>query len=470
MIEVGKKTASLNKTTYRYSTRSNTGEKRLMKVIIVGATKTGFHIAQNLSNEGHSIVFIDNREEVLHQATNSLDVLTILGDGSSHRVLEEGGIKGSDFFTAVTNDDRVNILASLLAKVYGVPKVVVRISDPEHLDNPLLLKEKGLYTVYPEKVVADKIAQLIEVPFATLSEVFGEGRVRILKLEVKKGSALEGKKLGELERLSSWILIALSRGGKLTIPRGDTLIQAGDYVIGLGIKEALKELERLVGPPEPRTKRVVILGGGRIGYYLLKELSGRGIFLRLIETSSQRSLELAQELSHVLVFKGDGTSGEVLKEAGVEEADYFVALTRDDEINVLASLCAKNLGCKKVIILSRKRDYTPIVEKVGIDVAINPPLAAASEVMRYIRGEKVLSLSLLEEGKGEILEVLVKEDSKIAGKVLRDTAFPEEALIGAIVRKHNIIIPRGDTTILPNDRVIVLTLPQAIKKVEKLFG
>ena len=441
-----------------------------MKVIIVGATKTGFHIAQNLSNEGHSIVFIDNREEVLHQATNSLDVLTILGDGSSHRVLEEGGIKGSDFFTAVTNDDRVNIMASLLAKVYGVPKVVVRISDPEHLDNPLLLKEKGLYTVYPEKVVADKIAQLIELPFASLSEIFGEGRVQLLKLEVKKGSVLEGKKLSELERLSSWILIALLRGEKLTIPRGDTLIQTGDYVIGLGIKEALKELEGLVGSSEPRTKRVIILGGGRIGYYLLKELSGRGISLRLIETSPQRSLELAQELSHVLVFKGDGTSGEVLKEAGIEEADYFVALTGDDENNVLASLCAKNLGCKKVIILSRKRDYTPIVERVGIDVAISPPLAAASEVMRYIRGEKVLSLSLLEEGKAEILEVLVKEGSKIAGKTLRDSTFPEKALIGAIVRKHNIIIPRGDTTILPDDRVIVLTQPQAVKKVEKLFG
>ncbi len=441
-----------------------------MNVTIVGATKTGLCIAQSLSNEGHSIIFIDNREEVLHEVRNSLDVLTILGDGSSHRVLEEGGVKESDFFTAVTNDDRVNIMASLLAKTYGVPKVIVRISDPQQLDNPLLLKEKGLYTVYPEKVVADKIAQLIEVPFASLSEIFGEGRVQLLKLEVKKGSVLEGKKLSELEKLSSWILIALLRGEKLTIPRGDTLIQAGDYVIGLGIKEALKELEGLVGSSEPRTKRVIILGGGRIGYYLLKELSDRGISLRLIEISPQRSLELAQELSNVLVFKGDGTSGEVLKEAGIEEADFFVALTGDDEINVLASLCAKNLGCKKVIILSRKTDYTPIVERVGIDVAISPPLAAASEVMRYIRREKVLSLSLLEEGKGEILEVLVKQGSKIAGKTLRDTTFPEKALIGAIVREHNIIIPQGDTTILPDDRVIVLTQPQAVKKVEKLFG
>jgi trk system potassium uptake protein TrkA len=441
-----------------------------VKVIIVGGTKTGFHIAQTLSNEGHSIVLIDNREEILREIRNSLDVLAILGNGSSHRVLEEGGIKGSDSSAAVTNDDGVNIMAGLLAKAYGVPRVVVRISDPQHLDNPLLLKEKGLYTVYPEKVVADKIAQLIEVPFASLSEIFGEGRVWLLKLEVKKGSALEGKILSELERLSSWILVALSRGGRLTIPRGDTLIQAGDYVIGLGIKEALKELEGLVGSSEPRTKRIIILGGGRIGYYLLKELSGRGISLRLIETSPQRSLELAQELSNVLVFKGDGTSGEVLKEAGVEEADYFVALTGDDEINVLASLSAKNLGCKKVIILSRKRDYTPIVERVGIDVAISPPLAAANEVMRYIRGEKVLSLSLLEEGKAEILEVLVKESSKIAGKALRDVAFPEEALIGAVVRKRKTIIPRGDTIILPNDRVIVFMLPPAVKKVEKLFG
>ena len=441
-----------------------------MNVTIVGATKTGLCIAQSLSNEGHSIIFIDNREEVLHEVRNSLDVLTILGDGSSHRVLEEGGVKESDFFTAVTNDDRVNIMASLLAKTYGVPKVIVRISDPQQLDNPLLLKEKGLYTVYPEKVVANKIARLIEVPFASLSEIFGEGKVQLLKLEVKKGSVLEGKKLSELEKLSSWILIALLRGEKLTIPRGDTLIQAGDYVIGLGIKEALKELEGLVGSSEPRTKRVIILGGGRIGYYLLKELSGRGISLRLIETSPQKSLELAQELSNVLVFKGDGTSAEVLEEAGIEEADYFVALTGDDENNVLASLCAKNLGCKKVIILSRKSDYTPIVERVGIDVAISPPLAAASEVMRYIRREKVLSLSLLEEGKGEILEVLVKQGSKIAGKTLRDTTFPEKALIGAIVREHKIIIPRGDTTILPDDRVIVLTQPQAVKKVEKFFG
>jgi len=441
-----------------------------MKVAVVGAGETGFHIAQSLSNEGHSIVVIDTQEETLEHVRNSLDVLAILGDGSSHRILEEAGVKGSDFFAAVTNNDRVNIIAALLAKTYQVPRAVVRISDPQQLDNPVLLKETGLYAVYPEKVVADKIAQLIEVPFASLSEIFAEGRVQMLKLEVKKGAALEGKRLSELQRLSSWILVALSRGGELTIPRGDTLIQAGDYVIGLGIKEALKELEELVGPSEPRTKRVVILGGGKIGYYLLKELSGRGISLRLIETSPQRSLELAQELSNVLVFKGDGTSGEVLREAGIEDADYFVALTRDDEINILASLCAKNLGCKKVVILSRKMDYTPIVQRVGIDVAISPPLAAASEIMRHIRAEKVLSLSLLEGGKGEILEVMVKETSRIAGKSLRDTPFPEGALIAAVVRDRKIIIPRGDTIVAPNDRVIVFMLPEATKKVERLFG
>jgi len=441
-----------------------------MKVAVVGAGETGFHIAQSLSNEGHSVVVIDTQEETLEHVRNSLDVLAILGDGSSHRILEEAGVKGSDFFAAVTNNDRVNIIAALLAKTYQVPRAVVRISDPQQLDNPVLLKETGLYAVYPEKVVADKIAQLIEVPFASLSEIFAEGRVQMLKLEVKKGAALEGKRLSELQRLSSWILVALSRGGELTIPRGDTLIQAGDYVIGLGIKEALKELEELVGPSEPRTKRVVILGGGKIGYYLLKELSGRGISLRLIETSPQRSLELAQELSNVLVFKGDGTSGEVLKEAGIEDADYFVALTRDDEINILASLCAKNLGCKKVVILSRKMDYTPIVQRVGIDVAISPPLAAASEIMRHIRAERVLSLSLLEGGKGEILEVMVKETSRIAGKPLRDTPFPEGALIAAVVRDRKIIIPRGDTIVAPNDRVIVFMLPEATKKVERLFG
>ncbi len=441
-----------------------------MKVVVVGAGETGFHIAQTLSNEGHSIVVIDIQEETLEHVRNSLDVLAIMGDGSSHRILEEAGVKGSDFFTAVTNNDRVNIIAALLAKTYQVPRAVVRISDPQQLDNPVLLKETGLYTVYAEKVVADKIAQLIEVPFASLSEVFADGKVQMLKLEVKAGAALEGKKLSELQKLSSWILVALSRGGKLTIPRGDTLIQAGDYVIGLGIKEALKELEELVGSLEPKTKRVVILGGGRIGYYLLKELSGRGISLRLIETSPQRSLELAQELSNVLVFKGDGTSGEVLKEAGIEDADYFVALTRDDEINILASLCAKNLGCRKVVILSRKMDYTPIVQRVGIDVAISPPLAAATEIMRYIRGERVLSLSLLEEGKGEILEVLVKGTSRIVGKALRDTSFPEEALIAAVVRDRKVIIPRGDTIVAANDRVIVFMLPQAVKKVERLFG
>ena len=440
-----------------------------MKAIVVGAGETGFRIAQSLSKQGHSIVVIDTQEEALEQVRNSLDVLAILGDGCSHRVLEEGGANGSDFLAAVTNNDRVNIVASLLAKTYRIPRVVARISSPQQLDNPLLLKETGLYTVHPEKVVADKIAQLIEVPFASLSEVFVEGRVQMLKLEVKKGAGLEGRKLSELERLSSWILVAHSRAGKITIPRGDTLIQSGDYVIGLGIKEALKELEELVGPSEPKTKRVILLGGGRIGYYLLKQLSGRGISLRLVETSPQRSLDLAQELSNVLVLKGDGTNGEVLKEAGIEDADYFVALTYDDEINILASLCAKNLGCKKVIILSRKRDYTPIVERVGIDVTINPALAAAGEIMRYTRGG-VLSFSLLEEGKAEILEVLVKESSAVAGKALRDTPFPQEALIGAVVRDGKITIPRGDTIIAPNDRVIVFMLPPAVKKIERLFG
>ncbi len=441
-----------------------------MKAIVVGAGETGFYIAQSLSNQGHSIVVIDTQEEALEQVRNSLDVLAILGDGSSHRILEESGAKGSDFLAAVTNNDQANIIASLLAKTYRIPRVVARISSPQQLDNPLLLKEAGLYTVHPEEVVADKIAQLIEVPFASLSEVFVEGRVQMLKLEVKKGAGLEGRKLSELERLSSWILVAHSRAGKLTIPRGDTLIRSGDDDIGLGIKDALKELEELVGSSETKTRRVILLGGGRIGYYLLKQLSGRGISLRLVETSAQRSLDLAQELSNVLVFKGDGTSAEVLKEAGIEDADYFLALTYDDEVNILASLSAKNLGCKRVIILSKKKDYTPIVERVGIDVTINPPLAAAGEIMRYARGGGILSSSLLEEGKGEILEIRVKENSAVLGKALRDTPFPQEAIIGAVVRNGNIIIPRGDTIIAANDSVIVFMLPPAAKKIERLFA
>jgi trk system potassium uptake protein TrkA len=440
-----------------------------MRIVIIGAGQIGSFLAKNLSEE-HDIIIIDKNKDTVERIKETLDVFTILGEGDNPAVLKEAEVEKAEVVIAVSGDDRTNILATLYSQSIGVPRIIARIDDIRYLEYPSFLKKPDILVVNTGTIVAEKITGLISTPFAWKAETFAKGKVQMLKLKVEEGAPLVGKKLSELGSPKAWIFVAISRNGKIEIPSGETELRAGDYIFAFGIPSVLERLEALLGVKEEKVDSVIIVGGGKVGTKVAKNLSELGISVKLIEHDRERAKEIAEELPDVMVFNGDATDSETLKEAGVSSADYFLALTGDDENNVLSALLAKHLGAKRATVLYYKSDYINVIEAIGVDRAISVRLATANEILSLLRIGGVAHVALVEEGKAEVLEFDITKDTKIAGIALKDVGFPSGAIVGIVARGNDIIIPRGDYVPMVGDRLVVFALPQAVKKVEKIFS
>ncbi|GBD38336.1 Trk system potassium uptake protein TrkA [bacterium HR37] len=440
-----------------------------MRIVIIGAGQIGSFLAKNLSEE-HDIIIIDKNKDTVERIKETLDVFTILGEGDNPAVLKEAEVEKAEVVIAVSGDDRTNILATLYSQSIGVPRIIARIDDMRYLEYPSFLKKPDILVVNTGTIVAEKITGLISTPFAWKAETFAKGKVQMLKLKVEEGAPLVGKKLSELGSPKAWIFVAISRNGKIEIPSGETELRAGDYIFAFGIPSVLERLEALLGVKEEKVDSVIIVGGGKVGTKVAKNLSELGISVKLIEHDRERAKEIAEELPDVMVFNGDATDSETLKEAGVSSADYFLALTGDDENNVLSALLAKHLGAKRATVLYYKSDYINVIEAIGVDRAISVRLATANEILSLLRIGGVAHVALVEEGKAEVLEFDITKDTKIAGIALKDVGFPSGAIVGIVARGNDIIIPRGDYVPMVGDRLVVFALPQAVKKVEKIFS
>ncbi|GIW47436.1 MAG: Trk system potassium transport protein TrkA [Deltaproteobacteria bacterium] len=440
-----------------------------MRIVIIGAGQIGSFLAKNLSEE-HDIIIIDKNKDTVERIKETLDVFAILGEGDNPAVLKEAEVEKAEVVIAVSGDDRTNILATLYSQSIGVPRIIARIDDMRYLEYPSFLKKPDILVVNTGTIVAEKITGLISTPFAWKAETFAKGKVQMLKLKVEEGAPLVGKKLSELGSPKAWIFVAISRNGKIEIPSGETELRAGDYIFAFGIPSVLERLEALLGVKEEKVDSVIIVGGGKVGTKVAKNLSELGISVKLIEHDRERAKEIAEELPDVMVFNGDATDSETLKEAGVSSADYFLALTGDDENNVLSALLAKHLGAKRATVLYYKSDYINVIEAIGVDRAISVRLATANEILSLLRIGGVAHVALVEEGKAEVLEFDITKDTKIAGIALKDVGFPPGAIVGIVARGNDIIIPRGDYVPMVGDRLVVFALPQAVKKVEKIFS
>ncbi|NLT94729.1 MAG: Trk system potassium transporter TrkA [Clostridia bacterium] len=444
-----------------------------MRAIIIGAGKVGFNIGQILSNENHDVVIIEKDEERCKIVQENLDVQVINGTGASSQVLEEADIKNADLLIAVTEYDELNMIACILAKQYGVPRTIARVRNPEYADNNLLTKSSVLgidLLINPEKVTAWEISQLIDVPEALDVEYYADGKIQMLELEIDDTAPVINKHLKDLNIPYRFVIVAILRDEKMIIPRGNDIIKKGDIIFLLAKTTDMVDIEKYMGKKRAKTKNVMILGGGRIGYYLAKLLEAKRMNVKIIEKKLERCKEISKSLDTTLVLHGDGSDIDLLKEEGAGQVDAFVALTEDDKLNLLVSLLAKHLGVKKTIAQIRRSDYLPLVERVGIDVAVSPRLITASAILKFIRRGHIISVSLLSGDKAEMIELAVSEDSKVVNKYLRDLNFPTGAIIGSIYRDHDVFIPTGSDYILPNDRVVVFALPKAIHKVEAFFS
>ena len=445
-----------------------------MNFIIVGAGEVGYHLASRLSQEKMNVVVIEKDKEKVKRVIDTLDVQTIHGSGSSVEILKQAGVEDADMLIAVTNSDEVNMISCLVASAQSkVPMKIARIRNPEYAQDVGILGEKHLnidLAINPELEMVRTISRLVEIPDATDVVEFAEGRVRITGIKVDPHSYVIGKKLQNLDKENEKhdiIIAAIFRDDKVIIPRGDDIIQENDLVYAVTEANKILTITNYFKEKERRAQRVMILGGGEIAIELAQKFEKINIKTKIIEHNEQRCLEIAEKLEKTIVLRGDGTDRELLEEENIKDVDVFITISESEQTNILVSLLAKRLGAKKVISLINNLSYTSLVSNIGVDVVISPHLSAISRILQFIRKGKVLSVASFHKENAEAIEIVALETSDLVNKPLRDIKFPRGAIIGAVVREKEIIIPTGDTLILPDDRVIIFTLTSAIPSVEK---
>ncbi len=445
-----------------------------MKIIIVGAGEVGFHIAQKLSEENQNVVLIDKDPQKIKRITEDLDVQAILGGGTSPQVLREAGVKEADMLIAATDSDEVNLISCLLGKNLNPYMLkMARVRNPEYLDEKELFGQDLLgidHVINPESVMVETILRVMEVPGASEVIDFVGGRVKLIGFTIGEDSLFAGHKLASFKGLEEKVLVgAIARGDQILIPSGDDVIQVDDLIYVVVRNEEMDRILKVFYPRETPLRRIIIVGAGQTGEALATALDQTKIKTRIIDKDNERCISLAEKLERVIVINGDGTDRDLLQEENVGDVDFMVAITGDEESNVLISLLAKGLGAKKTITRISKLSYIPLVSAIGIDTVVSPRLSAVRAILQHIRRGKIISVAPLKGEHAEAIEAEALETSDIVNVPLSDVKFPKGALIGAIVRDDQIIIPRGDSIIRPKDRLIIFALQQIIPKLEKLL-
>ncbi|MFP3912885.1 MAG: Trk system potassium transporter TrkA [Desulfobacteraceae bacterium] len=445
-----------------------------MKTIIVGAGEVGFHIAQKLSEENQDVVLIDMDPQQIKRVAEHLDIQAFLGSGTSPRILRDAGIPDADMLVAATDSDEINLIACLLAKNLNPYLIkVARVRNQEYLQESQLFGPDMLgidHIINPLSEMVNRIRSLMEVPGASEVVEFVDGRVKLIGFTVEKGSPFVGRKLLSLDREEKKILIgAIVRENQVLIPRGEDIILEGDLVYVVVQNSRLQQTMQFFNIKSEALRRVCIVGAGQTGASLAKALDRTKISVKIIERDSDTCAMLSESLDHVIVINGDGTDKGLLEEENIKDMDFMVALTADEETNILISLLAKGLGTGKTIARVSKWSYIPLMTTIGIDIVVSPRLSAVRAILQHIRPGKIVSVVPLKGEHAEAIEAEALETSDIVNIPLSKVKMPKGAIVGAIVRGEEIIIPQGDSIIRPKDHLIIFALQRVFPKLEKLL-
>ena len=437
-----------------------------MKVMIVGAGKLGYKLAEAMVNADVNITIIEKDTEKLDRINEHLDVLTVAANGIEIEILKELDIKTYDLLVATTGSDETNTIICSLAKKLGCKKTIARIRNPEYMKQLDFIKvEMGIdQIINPDLDTANEIARYLLKSYTFSTEDFAKGRVLIIDFNIKNMPNFIDKKIYELENMENLLIIAVVREGHIIVPHGDTVLHEDDKIHIIGSRESINGLSKKIdfNMDTRKIQRVMIFGGSKIGYYLAKQLAALHIKVSIVERNEARCKYLSETLNDVLVIHGDGTDMNLLEEEGLDLMDAFIGATDYDEHNLLMSLMAKQAGVKKTIAKISRPNYVQIIDKLEIGVALNPTEIAASNILKVIRGGKVVSVSLLLGGQAEVTEIIAGKDLPILGKPLSKVGIPKGVIIGAIVHKGKVIIPNGDTVIQENDRMIIFCVSENI--------
>ena len=448
-----------------------------MKVVIVGAGEVGFHIASHLALEKKDVVVIDRDKAALRRVSDTIDVQTVQGSGSSPMVLEAAGIKEAEIVLAVTNSDETNLVACLVANILSpVTKKLARIrgSDFDRYHQHFHDEAPHIDTlINPEIEVVKTIDQLMSVPGAVDVGEFAGGKVKFVGVYLEAQSRLCGVRLADLPALLGEdrpLIAAILREEQLIIPQGSDTLEAGDLVYFIAEEN---KLDRALEPFDKETatvRRVMVVGGGRIGLRVARLLESRSINTKIVEKSAERCAFLAEQLNKTIVLHGDGSDQGLLIEENIREMDVVLTLTDDEETNILASLLAKRMGARKAITKISKFSYFPLMKAIGLEQVVSPRLSAINSILQHIRRGKVLSAISIKGEQAEVIEAVAMETSDIVGKPLKNVPLPKGVLVTGIIRDGEVIIPSGESVILPDDRVIIFARRQAIPKIEKILA
>lgn len=451
-----------------------------MKVIICGAGQVGYSIAQYLAHEDNNITVIDQSPELIQRINESLDVRAIQGHASYPDVLEQAGASNADLLVAVTRSDEVNMVAAQVAhSIFQIPTKIARI----RAQNYLAPHWAEMFTrnhlpidviISPEKEVAHAISDGLHVPGAFDVIPLASKKVSVVGVICDDSCPVINTPLRQLGTLFPDLhmtVMAIIRNGRPFTPAGTDQMFPGDQVYLVGETRQLKRIMSAFGHEEAEARKIIIAGGGNIGLFLGQELNRdfTAVTVKFIEWSRERARQLAVQLPGSTVLHGDALDKEILLEANIRKAETYVAVTNDDEVNILSALLAKRYGCRKVISLVNSVSYEPLISSLGIDTVVNPRTITVSRILQHVRRGRIFSVHTLGEGFGEVIEAEALESCAFIGRPIQKLDLPDETVIGAIVRRNEVIFPRGQTAIQAGDRLILLAPAREISRIERML-
>lgn len=448
-----------------------------MKIVIVGAGDVGFNIASHLALEDKDVVVIDIDPDAIRRVSDNLDVQVINGSGSSPVILEEAGIKGAEILLAVTDSDETNLVACLVASIISpVTKKLARIRDADYDEFHDTFREHApnIDTIInPEIEVVKTIDKLMTIPGAVDVGEFADGRVKFVGIRLDPSTRLDGVRLSDISATigqQAPLIAAIVRNEELIIPGGNDKLRAGDLVYFISeADKLLKALSVFDKHAEP-IRRVLIVGGGRIGFRLASLLEERSVYTKIVEKDANCCTELAEKLNKAVVLHGDGSDLELLRQENIQDMDVVITLTNDEETNIISSLLAKRMGVRKTITRISKLSYFPLMSMIGLEQVVSPRHSAINTILQHIRRGKVLSAMSIKDQQAEVMEAVAMETSDIVGKPLKRVSLPPGVLVACIIHKDEIIIPTGESVIKPDDRIIIFASRKAIPKIEKILA
>jgi trk system potassium uptake protein TrkA len=444
-----------------------------MRILILGAGDIGYQLSKRLARERIDVTIVESNAQRAALA-RQLDVLVVEGHASSSQALRDAGVADAALVAAMTDNDEVNILACQIAKKLGVDTTIARVRNPEFMLDDYVLSTRDLgvdHFIHPEKETADTVVRLIRQSQATNVIEFEDGKIQLVGVRLGPDSPMLRTPLAELVQSFGnppMRIVAIGRAQSTIIPKGDDTMTPGDQVFAVCRPDYVKEFIGHTGNKDIPIDNVMILGGGLIGQFIAQAL-GKEINVKVIESNVAKSHEIASILPDALIIHGDGTDIDLMAVEGLQDMDAFVAVTGDDETNIISTLLARHLKVPRTIALVNKVEYLPITPGLGMDAVVSKQLLTVNAVHHYIQQTVVAAMASVPGIDAHIIEYIVGDDQKISKKPLKDLQFPRGAIVGAVMRGDEFIVPMGDTLVQPGDRVVMFTLPAALAGVEKLF-